>query len=155
MTLSGRAAVLVLDHPSRHFIAEVSAIDSNFQNNARGAQSGSLRKSSQRASLRLENCHMGGNQVFGAGACTQSELVLANCVFEGTDETNIYHERGAVVRTELGVAGEQAQAQPSATPTPSEQSGNDTQQSSSRRKKSRRSSPDAAAQLIRKLIGRP
>jgi Right handed beta helix region len=99
--------------------AEVTAVDSNFQGNGRGAQSGTPRKSSQRASIRLENCQFGGNRVFGAGASTHSELVLANCAFDGTDKTNVYHERGAVVRTE-GLAGG-----PEASPEPTDEESSD------------------------------
>jgi hypothetical protein len=95
--------------------SEVTVLDSNFQNNGRGALSGTPRKSSQRASIRLENCRFGGNRVFGAGASTHSELVLANCAFDGTDKTNVYHERGAVVQTE-GLAGD-----PDASPEPTEE----------------------------------
>jgi hypothetical protein len=96
--------------------AEVTADDSTIQNNARGVQSGTSRKSSQRASVKLQNCRFGNNRVFGAGACVQSELILANCVFDGSDKTNIYHERGAVVQTDALAGTPDASASPEESP---------------------------------------
>jgi hypothetical protein len=87
-----------------HGNAQLTAIDCDIQNNAKGAQSGTSRKSSERASLALENCRIGGNKVFGVGAATQSELILTRCVFDGTDKTNIHKESGAVVQLD-GIAG--------------------------------------------------
>ena len=94
-----------------HGNAEVSAQDCEIQNNAKGAQSGVARKSSERASLTLENCRFGGNRVYGAGAATQSELVLRNCTFDGTDKTNISKEHGAVVQTDA-IAGSSPSPEP-------------------------------------------
>ena len=62
--------------------------------------SGYRGKSSWRASVTLDNCRIGGNKIFGAGAGPQSELTLTKCTFDGTDKTNIYHERGAIVRND-------------------------------------------------------
>ena len=79
--------------------AQVTATECDFRNNARGVLSGSKGRSSERASVALENCRFGGNRVFGAGAAMQSELILTNCVFDGTDKTNTYKERGANLQT--------------------------------------------------------
>jgi hypothetical protein len=78
--------------------AAASLLDGDLKNNARGAMSGTRGRSSERATITLENCRLSGNKVFGAGAATQSELILTNCVFDGTDKTNIYKERGANVQ---------------------------------------------------------
>lgn len=133
--------------------AEAAAVDSQIENNARGAQSGQQHKSSMRASLILENCRVAGNQVFGVGACSQSQLSMNGVSFENNGKTNVYRESGAIVRTEAIPPSGQEQASASATPSPAD-SGSDAQHSSSRRKKVRRSDSDAA-QLIRKLMGRP
>jgi hypothetical protein len=78
--------------------AEASVFECDIQSNARGVLSGMRGKSTQRARVTLENCGFGGNKVFAAGAAAQSNLSLTNCVFDGTDKTNIYKERGANVQ---------------------------------------------------------
>ena len=91
--------------------AAAHLLDSDLKNNARGAISGTRGRASERASITLENCRLGGNKVFGAGAAAQSELILTNCLFDGTDKTNIYKERGANVQTNEPPA-------PAPSPTP-------------------------------------
>jgi hypothetical protein len=121
--------------------AEVTATDSNIQNNARGVQSGTPRKSSQRASVKLENCRFGNNRVFGAGASVQSELILANCVFDGSDKTNIYHERGAIVQTDALAGAPDASASPEGSPesTTATDESSPAQEKTKRRTSKRRS----------------
>ncbi len=79
--------------------AEASVTDSDFTNNARGAIAGVRGKSSERATLSLEDCRFGGRRYFGVGACVQSVVSLTNCTFNGSDKQNIYKERGATVQT--------------------------------------------------------
>jgi hypothetical protein len=110
-------AILIFDHGSRltmtttkfvgnndyglhaYASAQVTASDCDFRNNARGVLSGSKGRAAERASVTLENCRFGGNRVFGAGAAMQSELILTKCVFDGSDKTNTYKERGANIQT--------------------------------------------------------
>ncbi|MCA1658364.1 MAG: right-handed parallel beta-helix repeat-containing protein, partial [Verrucomicrobiaceae bacterium] len=103
--------------------SKARAVESQFRNNGRGAQSGTPRKSNGRGSLTLEDCAVGGNRIFGVGAHAQSELVLRRVNFEGGDKTNIYKERNAIVQTEASPAPE-ASASPEASaetsPTPSQ-----------------------------------
>jgi parallel beta helix pectate lyase-like protein len=100
--------------------AELSIADSDIQNNARGAQSGTPRKSADRATVKLENCRIGGNTVFGVGAYTKSDLVLNACTFDTTNKTNILKERGANVQTDAPVAETSPAPDESATPEKSE-----------------------------------
>ncbi len=51
------------------------------------------------SSITLQNCRFGDNRVYAAGASTQSKLSLTNCVFDGTDKTNLYRERGSIIET--------------------------------------------------------
>jgi nitrous oxidase accessory protein NosD len=99
--------------------AEATVTDSDIRNNARGALSGVPHKASQRAVLKLEDCRIGGNQVFGVGACAQSQLILTRCSFAEDTKKNIYRESGAIVQTdaapELTPASEEATE---ATPRP-------------------------------------
>jgi hypothetical protein len=135
--------------------ADVTAIDSNIQNNARGAQSGTQRKSVQRASVRLENCHFGGNQVFGAGAFVQSQLALVNCVFDGTDKTNVYHERGAIVQTDAAPVGPDASASASPENSPESDTANNSGSSTSqktKRKVDKYRRNDDLSRLIRRWV---
>jgi hypothetical protein len=93
--------------------AQVTASECDFRNNARGVLSGSKGRSSERASVTLENCRFGGNRVFGAGAAMESVLTLTKCVFDGTDKMKIYRERGAKIQ--------QTNDEPESSPTsPSE-----------------------------------
>ena len=78
---------------------EASISDSDFANNARGVIAGVRGKSSERATVTLENCRFSGSRYFGVGACVQSEVSLTKCTFDGTDKQNIYKERGANVQT--------------------------------------------------------
>jgi hypothetical protein len=94
---------------------ELTASECDVQKNARGVLSGYRGKSSWRASITLDNCHIGGNKIFGVGAGPQSELTLTQCTFDGTDKTNVYHERGAVVRTDAPEASPTAAADDSET----------------------------------------
>jgi hypothetical protein len=125
-----------------HTGAKVTAIDCDIQDNNKGVQSGTARKTSDRASLTLENCRFGRNRTFAAGAYTQSELIVNGCTFDGSDKSNIYKERGAIVQTN-GVADNSS----SASPEPS--SGTDQ----SRRKKSTRNRPsnEEIYQMIRRF----
>jgi hypothetical protein len=137
--------------------ASATATESEFRNNARGAQSGMPRKSSGRGLLTLDSCSIGGNKVFGAGAHAQSELTLTHCTFDGTDKLNIYRERGAIVQMD-------AVPSPSATPSPTEEaspSGSETPSptpSASPQKKSRtptrpRRREDDASRILRHIFG--
>ena len=133
--------------------ADVTAIDSNIQNNARGAQSGTQRKSAQRASVRLENCHFGGNQVFGAGAFVQSQLAVVNCVFDGTDKTNVYHERGAIVQTDAAPVSPDASASASPESSPESASANNSGTSQKpKRKAEKYRRNDDLSRLIRRWV---
>jgi hypothetical protein len=85
--------------------AEVTAVDSKIQGNARGVQSGISKKPAQRAFVRLQNCEFGGNHTFAVGAYVQSELLVSGCTFDGSDKTNIYHEKGAIVQSDTETAG--------------------------------------------------
>jgi hypothetical protein len=120
--------------------AEVTATDSTIQNNARGVQSGTSRKSSQRASVKLENCRFGNNRVFGAGAFVQSELILANCVFDGSDKTNIYREHGAIVQTDALADAPDASASPEGSPESTAATDESLAAQAKKRKTSKRSS---------------
>ena len=73
LNLKKTAIVSNRDHGLQVYAnAEATVTDSAFRNNARGALSGVPRKAAQRGSLTLEDCRVGGNQVFGVGACAQS-----------------------------------------------------------------------------------
>ena len=158
--------------------AEASAVDCDIQSNARGVLSGMRGKSTQRARVTLENCRFGGNKVFGAGAAAQSDLSLTNCVFDGSDKTNIYKERGANIQinepptpapstTPPGDA--EASPAPEESPSPSESPSSSTSPSPSpehakstprpRRKSTRRPHPrtpeDIGRALRRLLPGSP
>lgn len=78
--------------------ANANLVDCDLNQNARGAESGVHNKPAERASITLENCRLGANRVFGAGAALQSELILTNCVFDGTDKMQVYRERGARIQ---------------------------------------------------------
>ncbi len=90
--------------------ASARLVDCDLKNNGRGALSGARGRAAERGSITLENCRLGGNTIFGVGASVQSEIILTNCVFDGTDKLNISKERGAIVRTN--------EPAPSATPPP-------------------------------------
>ena len=96
--------------------AEARLVDCDLKNNARGAVSGTRGRAGERATIALENCRFGGNRVYAAGASTQSKLSLTNCVFDGTDKTNLYRERGAIIETNEPPAITPA---PSPSPLPS------------------------------------
>ncbi len=94
--------------------ASARLVDCDLKNNGRGALSGARGRAAERGSITLENCRLGGNTIFGVGASVQSEIILTNCVFDGTDKLNISKERGATVRTN--------EPAPSATPPPPDSS---------------------------------
>ncbi len=98
--------------------ADARLVDCDLKNNARGAVSGTRGRAGERASIVLENCRFAGNRVYGAGASTQSKLSLTNCVFDGTDKTNLYRERGSIIETNEPPA-------PSPAPTEAPPSGTD------------------------------
>jgi hypothetical protein len=79
--------------------AVANLVDCDLKNNGRGVISGTHARPGERASITLENCRFGGNKVYGAGASMQSELILTNCLFDGTDKTNTVKERGANLQT--------------------------------------------------------
>lgn len=80
--------------------AQATVTNSDIQGNARGAVSGTRGKAAERGSLTLEDCHFAGNRTYAAGACAQSELILIRCVFDGSDKTNVFKERGAMVQND-------------------------------------------------------
>ncbi len=82
--------------------ATATVADCDLQDNIQGALSGSIGRANERAAITLEQCRFGANHVFGAGAGRESELVLTNCTFDGTDKTNIYKDRGAKVSVNAG-----------------------------------------------------
>ncbi|MGZ5021675.1 MAG: right-handed parallel beta-helix repeat-containing protein [Chthoniobacterales bacterium] len=98
-----------------------TVVECEFRNNARGAQSGMPRHSAGRGFVSLDNCVFGGNRVFAVGAYAQSQLILARINFDGTDKTNIYKERGAIVQME-SVPSPSPSASPSeeTSPAPNE-----------------------------------
>ena len=97
--------------------ADARLLDCDLKNNARGAISGTMGRASEAASITLENCRVGGNRVFGAGAAGKSVLTLANCVFDGTDRMRIYRERGARIRE----SNADSEPSPSAPPAADEE----------------------------------
>ena len=80
--------------------AEATVTDSDIQGNARGAVSGTRGKAAERGSLTLQDCRFSGNRTYAVGACAQSGLILTRCVFDGSDKTNVYKERGALVQND-------------------------------------------------------
>jgi hypothetical protein len=90
--------------------ATANLSDCELQDNIQGALSGSMGKADERAAVTLENCRFGQNHVFGAGAGRDSELVLKNCTFDGSDKENLYKDRGAKVTVN---------ASPGESPSPS------------------------------------
>jgi hypothetical protein len=100
--------------------AEATVTDCEIRNNGRGAQSGVPHKPAQRGSLTLEDCRIGGNQVFGVGACAQSQLTLTRCVFDEDSKKNVYRERDAIVQSDTGseLAPSSQEAAAEATPRP-------------------------------------
>jgi len=119
LKLKKTAIVLNRDHGLQVYAnAEATAVDSDIRNNARGALSGVPHKAAQRAVLTLEDCRIGGNQVFGVGACTQSELILNGCTFAEDSKKNVYRENGAVVRIDKGSDLISASEDSTATPSP-------------------------------------
>ncbi len=90
--------------------------DSRFMGNERGAQSGLPQKSSEKSSLTLEDCEVGGNRVFGVGCFANNELILRQVNFIGGDKEAIFKERGALVQIEN--RPDDATAGTSASPSP-------------------------------------
>lgn len=134
--------------------AEATVVDSDIQGNVRGALSGTRGKSSQRATVTLEDCRIGGNKTFGVGAGSQSALTLTRCVFAGTDKTNVYKERGAVVQTD---AVAEASPTPGASPDPANESDQAETTPSPGRAKSKprprsRRGEDEAARFLRRIL---
>jgi len=139
--------------------AEATVTDSEIRNNGRGAQSGVPHKASQRGSLTLEDCRIGGNQVFGVGACAQSQLILTRCVFDEESKKNIYRESGAIVQSDTG-SELTPSPQEAAEATPSPESTAKTKSSSRRttRTRQRQQDEDAArdiSRIIRQWVPHP
>ena len=131
--------------------AEATVTDSDIRNNARGALSGVPHKASQRAALKLEDCRMGGNQVFGVGACAQSQLILTRCSFAEDTKKNIYRESGAIVQTDA--APELTPASEEATATPRPNSTAKTKSSSRRTTTTKQRRPEEdISRVIRSLV---
>ncbi len=103
--------------------AEAFVTDSDFMNNARGATAGVGGKPAERASFALENCRFGGSRFFAVGACTQSQVSLTNCSFDGTDKQNIYKERGAIVKNDTSLPSPGPTAAADASPSPTSGAG--------------------------------
>jgi hypothetical protein len=116
-----------------------SAVDSQIENNSRGAQSGMQKKSNMSGTLTLQNCRVAGNQIFGVGAYAKSQLTLTGVTFEANGKTNIYRESGAIV---------QSDGEAQASNEGSDQSGDQNQ----KRKKPRRQSDEDARQIIRRFF---
>jgi nitrous oxidase accessory protein NosD len=133
--------------------AEATVTDSDIQNNARGALSGVPHKAAQRAVLTLEDCRFGGNQVFGVGACVQSQLILTRCTFAEDSKKNIYRENGAVVRIDKG--SDLTSASEDATATPSPESTAKTKSSSKHTPTPRRRPEEDISRVIRSWIPHP
>ncbi len=100
--------------------AQATATDCDFRNNATGVISGTRGKPAGRASITLETCRFGGNRAFGAGAAAQSELILTNCAFDGSDKLNVFKEQGASIQTDGGSAPAPSGGESPATPSPKE-----------------------------------
>ncbi len=136
--------------------ASASATESEFRNNARGAQSGMPRKNAGRGSLTLDSCTLGGNKVFGAGAHTQSELTLLHCNFEGTDKTNIYKERNAIVQMDVVPSpspSPSAAADESPSPSPEQTASPTATPQRHPRPTPRRRREDDASRILRHIFG--
>lgn len=134
--------------------ARAVAFDSEFRNNARGAQSGMPQKSAARGSLTLEDCVVGANRVFGVGAHAQSELILTRVTFDGTDKTNIFRERSANVQTDA-VADASPSPGASDSPPEAEKRGQKQQRRarSTPRPRRGRAGEEEAARILRRLFG--
>jgi hypothetical protein len=131
---------------------EALVVDSDIKNNGRGAQSGVPHKPAQRGSLTLQDCRIGGNQVFGLNACSQSQLILTRCVFDEDSKKNILHERGAIVQSDGGsefASTSQDAAEESPTPE-----GTAKPKSTSKRTTKKRQEQDATREPISRIIQR-
>ncbi len=130
-----------------------------FRNNLRGVQVGVPRKNFGRALVSLENCAFGGNRVFGAGALTLNQLILSRCTFDGTDKTNIYKERAAIVQVDaIPTPSPEPSAGGSPQPSPDESATPANSPSPARRprttpSRNRRTGEPEAARIIRDLFG--
>jgi len=98
--------------------AQATATGCNFHNNSTGVISGTRGQAAGRASITLEDCRFGGNRVFGAGAAAQSELILKNCNFDGSDKVNVFKEPGASIQTDGGPAPAPSDGDSRTTPRP-------------------------------------
>jgi hypothetical protein len=134
---------------------EASANDSDIRDNARGAQSGVPHKASQHGSLTLEDCRIGGNQVFGVGACAQSQLILTRCVFSEDSKKNIYRESGAIVQSDTGsdLAPPQEAAEATATPESTPRRKSSTRRTT--RTRPRQQDEEDISRIIRRWIPQP
>jgi nitrous oxidase accessory protein NosD len=154
LKLKKTAIVLNRDHGLQVYAnAEATAVDSDIRNNARGALSGVPHKAAQRAVLTLEDCRIGGNQVFGVGACTQSQLILTRCTFAEDAKKNIYRESGAIVQIDTG--SELTKASEDATATPSPESTAKKKSSSKRTTRSKPSPEEEISRFIKRWAPRP
>jgi Right handed beta helix region len=131
---------------------EAIVVDSDIKNNGRGAQSGMPHKSAERGSLTLQDCRIGGNQVFGVGACAQSQLVLTRCVFDEESKKNIFHERGAIVQLD-GSSGLTPPQEETADVTP-EPEASPKSRSASRRSTNKSTHEGQDARDIHRIIRR-
>jgi hypothetical protein len=126
--------------------ANAEVIDSQIENNARGAQTGMQNKSAMAASLTVQNSRVAGNQVFGLGAYAKSVVTLNKVTLEGNGKTNISRESSAVVR--IDATGDQAQA----SADNQGQESDDGQGGTKRAKKQKRTSDDDARRIIRRFF---
>jgi nitrous oxidase accessory protein NosD len=132
--------------------AEARITDSDVRNNARGAQSGVPHKASQRASLTLEDCRVGDNQIFGVGACAQSQLILTRCVFDQESKKNIYREHDAIVQSDGGSEfASKSQDTAEASPSPESTA---KPKSASKRASRKHQDRDAPQEQISRIIKR-
>jgi hypothetical protein len=134
--------------------AQATAVDCDIRDNARGALSGTRGKPSTKASLTLDNCRLGGNSVFGAGASSQSELILTRCVFDGSDKTNLYKERGAIVTSD-SAAESSPVAENSAEPSPGRDTTDSHRPSRRPTPRPRTFRPDDVSRIIRRILPPP
>jgi parallel beta helix pectate lyase-like protein len=154
LKLKKTAIVLNRDHGLQVYAnAEATALDSDIRNNARGALSGVPHKAAQRAVLTLEDCRIGGNQVFGVGACTQSQLILTRCTFAEDAKKNIYRESGAIVQIDIG--SELTKASEDTTATPSPESTAKKKSSSKRTTRSKPSPEEEISRFIKRWAPHP
>lgn len=135
---------------------EATVNDSDIRGNTRGAQSGVPHKASQRASLTLQDCRISGNQIFGVGACAQSQLTLTRCAFDEDSKKNIYRESGAVVQTDTGPElAPSPQEAAETTPTPESTPRRKSSTRRTTRTRPRQKDEEDISRIIRRWIPQP